>query len=273
MTNERVLEELSEWENSLQIYKANDFEMIYDSWMKQGFEKINPSIQANFFEKLDNILFHTHAYLQGSNSQNEARERIITTSRIFNPHISHIHEMNSLKIEQLTYLAQQHISKGRLYSLVQGGITGTGGIVLLGVDFPLVMVMNLRVVQLIALTFGHEVNHPYEMMLSLKVYHAATLPKRLQKQAWDELVKELETDQAYLYEGNDALTNHSWLDQPLKQASKSLFILMARKKIFQGIPILSIGIGAYYNYQLTRQVANFALRFYQKRYILATEKV
>ena len=41
-------------------------------------------------------------------------------------------------------------------------------------------VINLRVVQLIAMTYGVEVNTPFEMMTALKVFNASTYPHRLQ---------------------------------------------------------------------------------------------
>ena len=179
-----------------------------------------------------------------------------------------IRDMSNLTIDQLTYIADQQLARGRFYSLAQGGLTGTGGWLLLGLDFPLMMIMNIRAVQLIGLSFGHEVNHPYEMMISLKVFHAATLPKRLKRQAWTELSKELEQqDLPYIYTGDDRLTNEQWLEQPLKQCFKSLFIVMFRKKLLQGLPFISMAIGAYSNYHLTKQVTEFAMKFYQYRYM------
>ena len=76
--------------------------------------------------------------------------------------------------------------KHRLYSFAQGGVSGSGGMVLLGGDLPAMAVINIRVVQLIAMTYGYEVNTPVEMMLALKVFHAGMMPKRLQGVAWGE---------------------------------------------------------------------------------------
>lgn len=268
MTEKIVLDKIRAWENQWNTYQPNDFEVMYDQWMSRTFNDKNQGFKKTFFDRLDQWLFHTHAYLQGTAVQNEARERILSSGRLFNEDIYRVEHMKELSIDKLTYLAQQQISKGKLYSLAQGGLTGTGGYLLMGIDFPLMVTMNLRVVQLIGLTFGYEVNHPSEMMVSLKVFHAATLPKRLQKQAWDELKQELQSHVNFVYEGNDELTDETWLDQPLKQTMKTLFILMFRKKVIQGLPLVSIALGATLNYSLTRQVSEFALRFYQYRYLL-----
>ncbi|MFQ3542497.1 EcsC family protein [Halobacillus rhizosphaerae] len=273
MSRKTIANDLRKWIDHTKGYQANDFEMIYDDWVNQRFYRLDDSIKQKFFSKLDAWLFHTHAFLQGTSFQNDARERILKIGRIFEKDIDQINDLQNLTIDQLTYIAEQQVARGRLYSFTQGGLTGTGGWLLLGVDFPLMMVLNLRAVQLIGLTFGHEMNHPYEMMLSLKVFHAATLPKRMQSFAWEELVNEVRNNNdPYVFEGNDKLTNETWLEQPFKQTFKSLFILMFRKKLFQGIPLISVAIGSYSNYQLTKHVTDFAMRFYQYRYLKSGEE-
>lgn len=268
MSKEKVSQDIKHWEKQWKDYQANDFAMMYDAWMSKSLSNVDTRSKKKFFNHMDQWLFHTHAYIQGTAFQNEARERILTSGRIFRSDIDYIEDMKCLTIDQLTYLAHQQVAKGKLYSFAQGGLTGTGGYLSLGLDFPLMMILNVRAVQLIGLTFGYEVNHPYEMMLSLKVFHAATLPKRLQKDAWDELKKELDHQTSpFIYEGDEELTDETWLEQPLKQGMKSLFILMFRKKLIQGLPLFSIVIGATLNYQLTRRVTDFALRFYQYRYL------
>ena len=62
-----------------------------------------------------------------------------------------------------------------------------GGALSVASDLPAITFINLRLVQLIAMSYGYEVNTPKEMMISLKVFHAGTLPKRLQKFKLDEL--------------------------------------------------------------------------------------
>ncbi|MFG6148268.1 EcsC family protein [Halobacillus sp. B23F22_1] len=272
MSSRRVYEQIKDWEEQRLNYEANDFEMIYASWLQDSFQQISPALQEKFFSRLDGWLFHTHAFLQGTNFQMEARERILTIGRIFENDIKQMNDMKKLNVDQLTYIADQQTARSRLYSFAQGGLTGTGGLFLLGMDFPLMLGMNLRTVQLVGLTFGHEMNHPYEMMLSLKVFHAATLPKRLQGAAWEHLIAEVRHNPSpYLYEGEDDLTGSTWIEHPLKQTFKSLFILMFRKKLFQGIPLVSVAIGAQSNYNLTKRISEFATKFYQYRHLIQQE--
>ncbi|QTN00081.1 EcsC family protein [Sediminibacillus dalangtanensis] len=261
-------QEISSWENKLEAHSANDFERLYDAVQEQAMIRLNEARKQEWFRTVDALLFHSHAYLQGSALQKEARERLIAQGRIFRPEITTIEDMQSLTMEQSSYISIQELAKGRLYAMAQGGAAGTGGGLLLGTDFPLQVIMNLRLVQLIAMGFGREIRRPTEMMLSLKVFQAATLPRRLQWKAWQSLLTETKSAADYMYQGNDELVDEKWLHQPIKQAIKSLLILTARKKVVQGIPLLGIATGAVWNYRLAKRVGEFSLRYYQKRCLL-----
>jgi hypothetical protein len=118
------------------------------------------------------------------------------------------------------------------------------------------------------MTYGYEVNTPYEMMTSLKVFHIGTLPPRIQKEGWIMLKDELEKyENPYFYEGTEEISNITWLEQPLQQVFKALVIALFRRKIIQGMPLVSMAIGAGANYQLTRKVTELAHKYYQYRYL------
>lgn len=265
----QVFHEISEWENRISAYEPNDFQLVYDKYIERSFQFLPLKTREQFLSSLDNWLFHLHALIQGSELQMDAKERILASGRIFQDDIQTIEEMQSLTIDQLQYIAGQQIARHRLYSFAQGGISGTGGTILLGSDIPGMVVINLRVVQLIAMTYGIEVNTPYEMMTALKVFNASTLPLRLQSQGWEELMNDLQhTGERYFYEGTEDLADIAWIEQLLKQGLKGLAIIIFRKKLIQGIPFISMAIGAGTNYQLTRKVTDFAHKYYQMRFLL-----
>ncbi|PJN87973.1 EcsC family protein [Bacillus sp. mrc49] len=265
----KVWNEINEWQENLYQYEPTDLAALYDKWLEQGFSLLPENVQQQFFDKLDTWLFHLHAMVQSSQIQIDARERILASARVFNEEIETLGDMNLLSIDQLNYIANQHIAKHRLYSFAQGGISGSGGLLLLGSDLPAMTVINIRTVQLIAMSYGFEVNTPFEMMVALKVFNAGAMPKRLQGIAWEELIHEIQTaEDDYFYLGIEELTNPTWMEQPLKQLLKALSITVFRQKLVRGIPFISIAIGAGANYQMTRSVSEFAQKFYQYRYLL-----
>jgi hypothetical protein len=263
-----VMQELKEWEHKLYSYQPNDFELTYEKYIERTFSLLPEEVQSQFFQLLDNWLFHLHAFIQGTQFQMDAKDRILSSGRVFSPNIENINDLRNLEIDQINYIVQQQIARHRFYSFAQGGLAGTGGTILLSSDLPAMAVINLRAVQLIAMSYGYEVNTPFEMMTSLKVFHVATLPPRLQMNGWEELKSELSNAHDYFFEGNEKLTDVSWLEQPLKQMLKAMAILVFRRKFLQGIPLVSMAIGAGSNYFLTRKVTDFAQKYYQMRYLL-----
>jgi hypothetical protein len=263
-----VLNNIKEWETNLLNYEANDLELTFEKYLERSFNLLPDKVQSQFFMVIDNWLFHLHGIIQGSQLQMDAKERILSSGRIFKKDLEKIEDLRELTIDQLQYIAMQHIARYRLYSFAQGGIAGTGGTLLLGTDIPAMAVINLRVVQLIAMTYGFEVNTPHEMMTSLKVFHTASLPPRLQKEGWSTLMHELDsTENPYFYEGNEDITDVTWIEQPLQQLFKAMVIALFRRKTIQGIPLVSMAIGAGTNYQFTRKVTELAHKYYQLRYL------
>lgn len=263
----KLYKSVQEWEEKLHNYEMTDLEVLYDQAIRSSFELLPEDIQKEFFKSLDTMLFHLHAIIQGTQMQHDASERILTSARTFNSDVAEIEDLKLLSIDQLNYIAQQQISRHRLYSFTQGGISGMGGPVLLASDLPAVTVINLRLVQLIAMSYGYNVNTPREMMISLKVFHAGTLPTRMQRMGLAELNEYTRSShQSYFYEGPEEITDISWIEQPVKQIMKYIAITMFHKKKAQGIPILSMMIGASSNYSLTRRVSEFAHNYYLSRY-------
>lgn len=260
---------IREWESTLLDYEPNDFQLIYQKYVERAFQWLPDSIQNQFFSVVDGWLFHLHAAIQGSQLQIDAKERILTAGRIFNNDIETIHDLKELEINQLQYIAGQQISRHRLYSFAQGGISGTGAALFLGMDIPAIAIINLRAVQLIAMTYGYEVNTPFEMMTSLKIFHSALLPQRLKKAGWKTLINDLEeSHEQYFYVGDEKITDIDWIEQPLRQLLKAMVIVLTSKKMIQGIPLVSMAIGAASNYQLTKKVTEFAHYYYQHRYLM-----
>ncbi|WP_458412224.1 EcsC family protein [Schinkia sp. CFF1] len=267
---QRVYKKIVKWEQSLFEYIPTDIERTFDKWLEIGFDKLDPAVKEQFFKSLDNWLFHLHAFMQGSDSQMMAQDRLLKAARLLDEDVDQVSDMKRLTIDQLGFFADQQMAKYRIYSLTQGGLAGTGG-ALLGVDIPAMIMINLRAVQNIANVYGYDVNIPYEMMTSLKVFHAATLPKRMRAAGWSKLIEEAQqfNDKFYyLYEKDEELTNETWLEQPLVQILKSMVIMMLRKKVIQGLPLIGMAFGAGMNYKLSRQVTEFAHHYYQMRYLI-----
>ncbi|HEU5141518.1 MAG TPA: EcsC family protein, partial [Bacillales bacterium] len=265
--DEKIWADILAWENRYFQYESNDLAFTYEKWVEAGFGKFSESVQVRVLNTIDTMLFHLHALIQNSQFQLEAKQRLLNEARLFDNTIDEISDLRQLEIDQLRYITEQHIARQRLLSFAQGGLTGTGGFFLLGIDFPAVITMNLRAIQLIALNYGYEVGMPGEMMTALKVFHTASLPKRLRHEAWMNLEDEVfkRKYDPYFYEDDQILVDSLWFEHTLKHLAKSVVIQLLRKKVVQGVPLLGMAFGAGMNYQFSRQVTEMAHYFYQKR--------
>ncbi|WP_240904165.1 EcsC family protein [Bacillus sp. N1-1] len=257
------------WEEEHFAHEATDVERTFHKLYNHQLNQLDSKAKTRLYAVMDSALFHMHSLIQNSQSQVDASHRLLTDARLFHPEIEQIQDMKNLSVDQLVYIADQQIARQRMVSFAQGGLAGTGSFLLLGLDLPAVLAINLRTVQLIAMTYGYPVNYPSEMMIALKVFHMATLPKGLQERAWRELEQEVKQEQAhpYFYEGPEGIADANWLQGPMKQMMKGTVLMMLRKKMIQGIPILGIAIGAAVNYRFTRSVSEIAHKFYEKRFL------
>ena len=267
-----MYEEILEWRGRLSSYERTDAETIYEKLISNGISYIPEDKQKELYETLDSVLFHLHAMIQGAQFQVEASDRILACARLFDEEIEEIGDLKRLSVDQIEYIVKQQISRHRVYSFTQGGMSGMGGVPLLLSDLPAILVINLRLVQLIALSYGYEVNTPKEMMISLKAFYTGTLPERYQMAGLEDLINNAsESGQSYFYEGKEEITNAEWFDQPLRLMAKYTAIKMFKNRKIQGLPIVSMMIGAGSNYSLTKKVSDFAHHFYKYRYLMEKE--
>ncbi|WP_100373764.1 EcsC family protein [Bacillus sp. FJAT-45037] len=264
------LESIREWERTYFDYEPTDVEYTYLKWSDKLFEQLGPTRKEKVVRQLDHLFIHLHAWLQNTRSHEEVKKRIIQYAQVFDPAVVDSSDMRDLSMEQLNYMTEQLMAKQRLLSLSQGGLTGMGGMFLLAADLPAAVAINLRSIQQIACIYGYDLKRPDEMVIALKLFHLATLPKAFQAHHWDKLWSDLEGHNVedVFYGGEGEVIEPEWLQHFVRQIAKSFVITMLRKKMIQGLPLIGMAVGAGLNYRLSQQVIEVAHKFYQKRLLI-----
>ncbi|WP_026690664.1 EcsC family protein [Alteribacter aurantiacus] len=267
---EQALEDIKRWEATYFEEVGTDFSLTYHKWMNQAYAAVDHRWRGKLLTITDNVLFHVQSAIQQTRYEKQTVEYLLTEARIFNNNISEIRDMKELSIDQLRFIARKQLAKQRLVSLGQGSLTGMGGLLFTVADLPLLLAINLRTVQRVAMTYGYDLRKPYEMMFVLKVFHMVSLPRHLQQEVWGELEKEAASaDEEWLfYDGEEDVVSHAWMQRPLQNIIKLFLLSVLRKKVVQGLPVFGIFAGAAFNYQFTKQIAEGAHQFYQKRHLL-----
>ena len=266
----QVLEEITQWEQRQFSKRGTDFTLTSHKLLNKGIQSFGDEWSKRLLLRLDDILFYLHASLQQGSFDKRAIDNLFAQARIFRSDIYTLEDMRSLSIDQLRFIAKKQLAKQRLTALVQGGITGLGGFLFTLSDLPLMLSINLRTVQLMAMNYGYDMRNPYEMMLVLKLFHAISLPQPLQEKAWEALMDEAGelNEDAIFYEGEEDITSQAWLQQPLKHIAKLMALYFLRRKTIQAIPVLGIAAGVGINYSFASHIAEASHMFYQKRFLL-----
>ncbi|WP_257346592.1 EcsC family protein [Pseudalkalibacillus decolorationis] len=268
--DKQVWYSIEKWEREYFTYYPSDFSKTYGKWFDEAFDKLTPSYKTKSLQIVDNLLFHLHSILLNAQFQRDSKERILLSIQAMNKDVKVWEDLKDCRIEQLRYIAHHNVAKHRLLSFAQGGLSGAGGILFLGLDIPASIAAHLRSIQVVALSYGYPIHEPYETMLSLKVFHAATLPRQHQRQAWEQLMVDISDQQLnpYFFESEEVVADSRWIRHLVGLVGKGTVLFMLRKRLIQGIPLMGMVYGAATNYQLSRQITDFANQFYQKRWLL-----
>ncbi|HWO75480.1 MAG TPA: EcsC family protein [Bacillus sp. (in: firmicutes)] len=264
-------ENVLQWEKNLVEYQGNDFERTYERWLNQAFEALPDYWKDPITQSIDQWIFHIYALFHETSIQNEAKERILSTAKAFNDEIQNFEDLKNLPLSQLNYIADREQSKHRIYSIIQGGLVGTGRTIFSSISIPVTLINNIRVVQLMSYIYGYDLSSPYELMTSLKVFHAATLPKRYQGEAWLSLKNDLlqkEKNSSYFYDGEEQIISKEWIEFGMDELIKLVAIQLFQPKKDGRFPLLSVVMGVQFQYSLSKRVASFAHHYYMYRYLL-----
>ncbi|MCF6138223.1 EcsC family protein [Pseudalkalibacillus berkeleyi] len=270
---QQVWSTIEKWEQDYFTYVPTDFSRAYVRTFDEALNRFNPKIKDRALQTIDNLLFHLHSIILNAQFQQDTKQRVLLSAQAMNEDVEVFEDIQDCRIEQLRYIAQHQVAKHRLLSFAQGGLSGAGGLLFLGIDVPASIAAHLRSIQVIALSYGYPINKPYETLLALRVFHAATLPKEHQQEAWDQLISEV-SDQSmdpYLFESEEVVADDKWMRHLVGLVGKGFLLFMLRKRLIQGIPLMGMVYGAATNYQLSRQITDFANHFYQKRWLLAKQ--
>ena len=115
-----ILDNIKEWEAQLVEQEATDFQKcLINGYILQLRNYLRKA--KEFFTKADGWLFHLHAFIQSSQAQLDARNRILGTSRLFDESIEQLEDLKALSIDQLTYIAERNSTSSSIFICTRRG--------------------------------------------------------------------------------------------------------------------------------------------------------
>lgn len=144
---------------------------------------------------------------------------------------------------------------------VQGASTGIGGIFTLTIDIPLLLGLQLKTLQDIAICYGYDPNDKKERLFIVKC---------LQFVSADIVGKQTILSQLSMFDSQDEVAKREVLSemQGWREVVFSYRDQFGWKKLFQMIPIAGLVFGAFINRSAINDIAEAGKMLYRKRRIL-----
>ncbi|WP_102026777.1 EcsC family protein [Salirhabdus sp. Marseille-P4669] len=251
--------QIDSFEKKLEMYRLKQKDRVgfWDSF----------TLEEAYMEKMDDVILYTYHFIQGLPKQEQLRDRIIQSGKIFKEDVETIASMKSLNLSQLTWIVEKECKSKLKSSVLRGSLMGVIHPLYGTINLPIEIVLYVQTIQTIGLTFGHEMNNPYEMMLALNILNAAMMPKSYQFEEWTVLKKKL-TDRDLLNLAQEkVITGKGPIIQILYQVLSLFCSRVVRRKGRKHTPLLGIGISGITTYYHMKKVIEFSLKFYQYRFI------
>lgn len=257
-------DELMAWEQQLAADQNSTVEEA-NSFTSQAAAVLPEETQTLLAEKVDEGLKSIYAFMHKTQLQNEVRSRVLAVARVFDEEIETLTHMRRLPIDQLHYISSQQTARSRLLAAAQGAITGTGKLLPLAADMVSLPVIQLHVIEATAMSYGFDLNEPFEKDTILHVLYTAMLPKHSKVDGWAQLITEVEEGISYI-DGRWSF-NESMLREPLQYIIKLAAVRGFRRQKMSGLPLLSMAVGIGASWRTVNETAVLAERYYQYRYL------
>lgn len=248
-----------------ELKKSEDWEKDQSDlwfWEKIGrlpfkiLDKFTPSFVQN---KVGVILDELGQYVQSGGSYLSSVSSV--TSYYPNREVKNLEDVAAIPILEMDQAVTKLTGNRKRLATVQGASTGIGGIFTLTIDIPLLLGMQLKTLQDIAICYGYNPEDKKERMYIVKV---------LQFVSSDIVGKKAILNQLSLIDSPEDEQAKREVISELQGWREVVFTYRDQvgwKKLFQMIPIAGLLFGAFINRSAVNDIAEAGMMLYRKRRI------
>jgi hypothetical protein len=249
----------------IELKKSEDWEKDQNDlwfWEKIGrlpfkfLDKFTPAFLQN---KIGVILDELGQYVQSGGSYLSSVSSV--KSYYPNRDVEDLDDVAAIPILEMDQAVTKLTGNRKRLATVQGASTGIGGIFTLTIDIPLLLGMQLKTLQDIAICYGYNPNDKKERMYIVKV---------LQFVSSDIVGKKAILNQLSLIDSPEDEQAKREVISELQGWREVVFTYRDQvgwKKLFQMIPIAGLLFGAFINRSAVNDIAEAGMMLYRKRRI------
>ncbi|MCG7345392.1 EcsC family protein [Sporosarcina sp. ACRSL] len=170
-------------------------------------------------------------------------------------------QVKELPVSTMDAAVEKIANNRKKLATVQGASTGIGGVFTLTVDIPLLLSLQLKTLQDIAICYGYDPNSKEERLFVVKC---------LQFVSSDIVGKQAILAQLSQFDGPNAASKREVLSelQGWREVVFSYRDQFGWKKLFQMIPIAGLVFGAFINRSAVNDIAEAGNMLYRKRRLI-----
>ncbi|PIC58508.1 hypothetical protein CSV80_03000 [Sporosarcina sp. P12(2017)] len=174
--------------------------------------------------------------------------------------VSTLEDVEKLPISTMDAAVEKITGSRKKLAVLQGASSGIGGVFTLTIDIPLLLGLQIKTLQDIAISYGYNPNDKEERLFVVKC---------LQFISADIVGKEAILKQLSLFDANDHTTREVISElQGWREVVFSYRDQFGWKKLFQMIPIAGLVFGAFINRSAVNDIAETGKMLYRKRRII-----
>lgn len=264
--------ESSEWLTQ-ELKKAEEWEKNQNGlwfWEKLGrypFKLIDKWTPTFIQNKIGIILDELGHYIQSGGSYLSPISAISSYYPGYS--IKSLDDVSKLPLTNMDQAVNKLTSNRKNLATIQGATTGIGGIFTLTIDIPVLLGLQLKTIQDIAICYGYDPNSKVERLFIVKC---------LQFVSADIVGKQTILNQLTHFDNPDDSIKREVLSeiQGWREVVFSFRDRLGWKKLFQMVPIAGFVFGAFINRGAVSDIAEAGKMLYRKRRIiekLATQSV
>lgn len=254
-TTEQLLAELEKSEE----WEKKQKELWF--WEKLGrlpFKLLDKFTPAFLQKKIGVILDELGHYIQSGGQYLSS----ISSLKSYYPHknVHTLEDLDTISVHEMDQAVSKLANNRKRLATVQGASTGIGGILTLSIDIPLLLGLQLKTLQDIAICYGYDPNDKKERMYIVKI---------LQFVSSDIVGKQAILKQLSLIDSTDEETEREIVSE-LQGWREVVFTYRDQfgwKKMFQMIPVAGLIFGAFINRSAVNDLAEAGKMLYRKRKI------
>ncbi|MCJ7843487.1 EcsC family protein [Lederbergia sp. NSJ-179] len=230
-------------------------------WEKIGrlpFKLLDKLTPAFLQRKIGVILDELGQYIQSGGRYLSS----VSSLKSYYPHknIRTLEDLDFIPIAEMDHAVSKLKNNRKRLATFQGASTGIGGIITLSIDIPLLLGLQLKILQDIAICYGYNPNDKKERVYIVKILQFVS-SDIVGKQA---ILKQLSLiDSTVQGEKRDVISElQGWREVVMTYRDQ-----IGWKKVFQMIPIAGLIFGAFINRSAVNNLSEAGMMLYRKRRI------